>query len=69
MTRLIRWQLLIFSVVTVVGISVMAMSFLRVPDKFGIGRYQVSVDLPETGGLYASSNVTYRGSRVATSSG
>ena len=50
MTRLIRWQLLIFSVVTVVGISVMAMSFLRVPDKFGIGRYQVSVDLPRPAG-------------------
>lgn len=64
MTRLIRWQLLIFTIVTVVGISVMAMSFLRVPDKFGIGRYQVSVDLTETGGLYASSNVTYRGSTI-----
>ena len=64
MTRLVRWQLLIFTVVTVVGISVMALSFLRIPDKLGIGRYQVTVELEDTGGLYASSNVTYRGATI-----
>lgn len=64
MTRLVRWQLLIFTVVTVVGISVMAVSFMRIPDKLGVDRYQVSVDLEDTGGLYASSNVTYRGSTI-----
>ena len=32
---------------------------------FGVGRYTVTVELPETGGLYPSGNVTYRGSRSA----
>ena len=31
---------------------------------FGIGRYTVTVELPRAAGLYASGNVTYRGTEV-----
>ena len=31
---------------------------------FGVGRYTVTMELPQTGGLYASGNVTYRGTEV-----
>jgi phospholipid/cholesterol/gamma-HCH transport system substrate-binding protein len=37
---------------------------MRLPAMFGIGQYQVTLDLPETGGLYPRSNVTYRGTQV-----
>ena len=31
---------------------------------FGVGRYTVTVELPQAGGLYRSGNVTYRGTEV-----
>ncbi len=31
---------------------------------FGVGRYTVTLQLPETGGLYSTGNVTYRGTEV-----
>ncbi len=31
---------------------------------FGVGQYRVTLELPETGGLYPRSNVTYRGTQV-----
>ena len=64
MSRLVRWQLVLFCLVTVVSIVVMAVWFMRVPDKAGLGRYQVAVDLTESGGLYATSNVTFLGQTV-----
>ncbi len=33
------------------------------PVVLGIGQYRVTIELPSTGGLYPSSNVTYRGWR------
>lgn len=64
MTRLVRWQLLVFATVTVLGVSVMAVGYMRIPDAVGLGRYNVKVELADTGGLYATSNVTFRGSTV-----
>ena len=31
---------------------------------FGVGRYTVTMELPKSGGLYESGNVTYRGTEV-----
>lgn len=64
MTRMVRWQLMVFATVTVVGMTIMAIAYLRIPDHLGLGRYSVDVELEDTGGLYATSNVTYRGSTV-----
>jgi phospholipid/cholesterol/gamma-HCH transport system substrate-binding protein len=37
---------------------------MRLPEMMGVGQYRVTVELPETGGLYPRGNVTYRGAQV-----
>ncbi|MCJ0902917.1 MCE family protein [Rhodococcus sp. ARC_M6] len=64
LTKFVRIQLVIFSVLTVIGLVVMATQYVRVPAMVGIGRYDVTVELPSTGGLYKNSNVTFRGQTV-----
>src|SRR5271170_2392871 len=65
LNRRIRIQLAIFTVIAVVAMSLMSLHFMKLPAKwFGVGRYTVKVELPQTGGLYGSSNVTYRGTEV-----
>nr|WP_090280148.1 MlaD family protein [Mycolicibacterium komanii]CRL76260.1 virulence factor Mce family protein [Mycolicibacterium komanii] len=67
MVRLPRttWiQLAILAAVTVIACSIMAFNFVKVPALLGIGRYDVTLDLPSSGGLYPSSVVTYRGSEI-----
>ncbi|MDX1887772.1 MlaD family protein [Mycolicibacterium sp. 120270] len=67
MVRLPRriWiQLAILAAVTVVSGSVMAFGFVNVPALLGIGRYNVTLALPSSGGLYPTSVVTYRGSEI-----
>src|SRR6476660_1960575 len=67
MVRLPRsvWiQLAILAAVTVIAVGVMAFSFANVPALFGIGRYNVPLELPSSGGLSPSSVVTYRGSEI-----
>ncbi|WP_028476233.1 MCE family protein [Nocardia sp. CNY236] len=60
----VRTQLLIFSVLTVVGLVVMGGIYVKLPAMFGIGRYEVTVQLAATGGLYPTANVAYRGTNV-----
>lgn len=64
LTRLVRIQLIIFSIASVIGIGVMAIVYLQVPTLLGIGRMTVKLELQGTGGLYQFSNVTYRGVQV-----
>lgn len=63
-TRFVRIQLIIFAIVTVIAIVAMAVYYVRVPAMFGIGRYQVDLNLPDTGGLYENANVSFRGVNV-----
>jgi phospholipid/cholesterol/gamma-HCH transport system substrate-binding protein len=42
----------------------MALHFINLPAMFGVGRYTVTMELPRSGGLYESGNVTYRGTKV-----
>lgn len=63
--RRMQIQLALFTVIAVVAISVMGLHFMKLPAKlFGVGRYTVVVQLPQTGGLYSGGNVTYRGTEV-----
>jgi phospholipid/cholesterol/gamma-HCH transport system substrate-binding protein len=64
LTRRIIFQLSIFAAVALVGGAAMVFGYIRLPAMFGIGRYQVTVELPRTAGLYPSGNVTYRGVEV-----
>lgn len=62
--RRILIQLAVFTVIAVVAGAFMAFGYIRVPAMLGVGRYAVTVELPRSGGLYANSNVTYRGTKV-----
>jgi phospholipid/cholesterol/gamma-HCH transport system substrate-binding protein len=65
MTRRIWIQIVIFCVVSLTALTVMSLGFVQLPSLvFGVDRYTVTVELPEAGGLYDRSNVTYRGTEV-----
>ncbi|WP_370329366.1 MCE family protein [Mycolicibacterium hippocampi] len=63
-TRQMVVQLAIFSVIALLALGIMVFGYIRLPALLGIGQYKVTLELPETGGLYERSNVTYRGSHV-----
>ena len=63
--RRIKIQLALFAVISLVAISQMTFHFMKLPALlFGVGRYTVTMHLPKAGGLYATGNVTYRGTEV-----
>ena len=64
LSRTVWTQLAILGAVTVIACSVMAFGFVHVPTLLGFGRYTVTVELPESGGLYPTSVVTYRGTEI-----
>lgn len=59
LTRLVRWQLGIFAVVTVLAITSVSLFYLRLPSALGFGSYDVTANFPSSGGLYENANVTY----------
>ncbi|MCW2651696.1 MAG: virulence factor Mce family protein, partial [Mycobacterium sp.] len=61
LTRFIRIQLVLFGILTVIALSALCLYYLRVPSLVGIGQYKLYADLPASGGLYKTANVTYRG--------
>lgn len=64
LSRFVKIQLAIFTVVGVIGVAVMAFNYIQLPTLLGVGRYEVTLQLPSSGGLYRFSNVTYRGVQV-----
>lgn len=64
LTTWIKIQLSIFCAVAVAAGSVMIFGYIKVPAMLGIGHYTVTMQLPQAGGLYATGNVTYRGTEV-----
>lgn len=64
LTRFVRTQLVIFAVVSIIGLATMVVSYLQVPTLLGWGRIVIQLELPAGGGLYRMSNVTYRGVQV-----
>ena len=64
LTLRIRIQLAVFALVALIGATAMILGYIRLPAMFGIGRYQVTVELPRTAGIYPGGNVTYRGAEV-----
>ncbi|MDF2824424.1 MAG: mammalian cell entry protein [Mycobacterium sp.] len=61
LTRLIRIQLALFTVLTVIALVALGWYYLRLPSLAGIGQYTLQAELPASGGLYRTANVTYRG--------
>lgn len=64
MTRQVRIQLIIFSVVTVVSLAIMSVVYLQVPRALGWQRTDVALEMPDTGGLYQNANVSYLGKTI-----
>ncbi|MFJ9390461.1 MCE family protein [Nocardioides sp. NPDC101246] len=64
LTRITKVKLGVFVAIAVVTLVVMALSYVRLPEQVGIGRYGVDVELAAAGGLYPQASVTYRGVEV-----
>jgi phospholipid/cholesterol/gamma-HCH transport system substrate-binding protein len=61
LTRLIKTQLVLLTAVAVAAVVVLGWYYLRIPSLVGVGRYTLYAELPQSGGLYRTANVTYRG--------
>ncbi|WP_343709963.1 MCE family protein [Mycobacterium sp.] len=64
LTNFVKRQLVIFGIITVVALVMLGGYYLRIPSLVGIGQYELRADLPASGGLYATANVTYRGRTI-----
>src|SRR6516165_5916117 len=64
LTPFVRLQLAFFTILTVVAFAVLGLHYLRLPDVLGVGQYRLYADLPASGGLYRTANVTYRGIQI-----
>lgn len=65
-SSLIKKQLIAFAIASAIGIVVLAMTFLRVPETLGFQRYEVDVEFRQGAGLYEGAEVTYLGHPVGT---
>ncbi len=61
LTTFMRRQLWLFAVITIVSLLVLGVYYLQVPSLLGVGRYTLKAELPASGGLYPTANVTFRG--------
>src|ERR1700749_3604937 len=64
LTRFIRMQLIVFAVLTVAALIARGVFYLPIPSPLGVGQYRLVAELPASGGLYRTSNVTYRGIQI-----
>jgi phospholipid/cholesterol/gamma-HCH transport system substrate-binding protein len=64
LSRLVRIQLVLFTIASVIGVVTMVVVYMQAPTLLGVGRINVTLKLPAAGGLYTFSNVTYRGVNV-----
>ncbi|RSM91833.1 MCE family protein [Kibdelosporangium aridum] len=64
LTRRIKVQVAIFVVIALVGVSYVGASYAGLDQFFGGRGMLVTAKMPESGGLFTNSEVTYRGVRV-----
>ena len=64
LTRFIRNQLIVFAALTLAALIALGWFYLRIPSQLGVGQYRLVEELPASGGLYRTSNVTYRGIQI-----
>lgn len=69
LTPLIKRQLRIFAVLSVVALGLAFLHYARVPAMLGVGVHSVTVDFEDASGLYPRAAVTYRGVEVGVVSG
>ncbi|EME22919.1 MCE family protein [Rhodococcus triatomae] len=64
MTRSLRLRLTVFGLVGLIAVAVVAVRYAQLPQQAGVGRYEVTLELPDGAGLYPQANVTYRGTEI-----
>lgn len=65
LTKTVKMQLAAFVIIALAAITTVGIGYVGLPNMlFGIGHYTVTLQLPESGNLYPSSNVNYRGTDV-----
>jgi phospholipid/cholesterol/gamma-HCH transport system substrate-binding protein len=64
LTRFIKTQLIVFAALTLAALVALGWYYLRIPSQLGVGQYRLVAELPASGGLYRTSNVTYRGIQI-----
>jgi phospholipid/cholesterol/gamma-HCH transport system substrate-binding protein len=64
MSRTVWVQLLAFVLVTLLGVGYVSVRYLGVGSLLGPGRYSVTLQLRESGGIFTGADVTYRGVSV-----
>lgn len=57
-------SIVVFLVIAAISMTYVAISYVNIPRLIGIGRYSVTVDVPDGSGLYPNSVVTLRGVQV-----
>ncbi|GAB2964406.1 MCE family protein [Amycolatopsis acidiphila] len=68
-SKLVRWQLVVFTILTVAAVVYASIAYVGLPRLLGIGQYRLSVELPASGGLYPNAVVTLRGVEVGKVTG
>lgn len=63
-TPRVRWQLLAFVLVTLLGLSYLSVRYLGAGTLLGPGDYSVVLQLRASGGIFTGADVTYRGVSV-----
>ncbi len=62
--RLVQRQLVAFTLISMLAMSLLGVRYLEIPEGFGIGRFDVTVPISHASGLYPNAPVTYRGVQV-----
>lgn len=68
-SRLVRYQLIAFVLVTLLGVTYAMVQYVGLGRILGIGQFPVSVDMAQAGGLYQNADVTERGVTVGKVTG
>ena len=64
LSRLVKGQVAAFVILTLLALAYTSIVYVKLPEQVGIGRYQLTVELPETADLYQSAAVTLRGEEI-----
>jgi phospholipid/cholesterol/gamma-HCH transport system substrate-binding protein len=64
-TTRIKYQLAVLLIVAAVAGTYVTLNYIQLPQLlFGLGQYKITLELPESAGLYTNGNVTYQGVEV-----
>lgn len=65
-STLVRFQLVAFVVVAVLGLVYVGAKYVRLDNMLGFGQYDVTANFADSGGIFSNAEVTYRGVPVGT---